>query len=159
MRSRIDLVDVQSTGVPDDSYHYNPPSQYNFVRALHDRLGGLEDVEKWRAPTIPSQFEIHLAPTDKREACNYRCAVCAGQNTTLEVADWDETMLGLLHNLQGVVPYNIFGGNYTEPMLNERFADFLEITKMYGGHFGVHTNGSQIPLLAYRGDIDRVLSL
>ena len=47
----------------------------------------------------------------------------------------------LLNKLEGNIPYHIYGGAYTEPLLNPYFMSFLNMTKRHGNHFGIHTNG------------------
>ena len=49
--------------------------------------------------------------------------------------------LELLNKLEGKIPYHIYGGNYTEPLINPYYMTFLHMTKRYGNHFGIHTNG------------------
>ena len=55
--------------------------------------------------------------------------------------------LELLNKLQGEIPYHIYGGNYTEPLLNPYFMTFLHMTKRYDNHFGIHTNGTSLTKL------------
>ena len=43
--------------------------------------------------------------------------------------------------------YYIYGGNYTEPLLNQYFLDFIKLTKKNKANFGIHTNGSQLKIL------------
>jgi len=52
--------------------------------------------------------------------------------------------------LEGKVPYCIYGGAYTEPLLNLRLLEFIKITKRHGGYFGIHTNGSLLKQLEGR---------
>ncbi|MCK4816864.1 hypothetical protein KA005_13930, partial [bacterium] len=41
----------------------------------------------------------------------------------------------------------IYGGAYSEPLLNPYFLDFLKLTKECGASFGIHTNGSVLTKL------------
>jgi len=50
--------------------------------------------------------------------------------------------LDLLRQLKGRIPYVIYGGSYTEPILNPYFMAFMAMTKKTGAHFGIHTNGT-----------------
>lgn len=92
-------------------------------------------------PVYPRQFEIHL-PSNHKEACNLNCPHCAGRLFIKELGYWEMEGLELLDNLQGKIPYHIYGGAYTEPLLNPYFMAFLHMTKKWGNHFGIHTNGS-----------------
>lgn len=120
---------------------YKPLPQYNFVRSLKDHLGGDLDTARNFDLHIPRQLEIHLPGTGE-VPCNFSCPVCAGQNCTLGVSKWEKHALRLLKKLGGIVPYNILGGAYTEPMINPYFYDYIHLTKDLKNHFGVHTNGS-----------------
>ena len=40
--------------------------------------------------------------------------------------------------------YYVYGGAYTEPLLNPYFMDFIRLTKKNNAYFGIHTNGSQL---------------
>ena len=91
--------------------------------------------------TYPRQFEIHL-PANHKSPCNLQCPHCAGKFFQKDLGTWEMDALELLHKLAGKIPYHIYGGAYTEPLLNPYFMTFLHTTKRYGGHFGIHTNGS-----------------
>jgi len=52
--------------------------------------------------------------------------------------------LGLVDELEGKVPFMIYGGNYSEPLMNPYILPFLSVTKKYGSYFGIHTNGSYL---------------
>jgi len=43
--------------------------------------------------------------------------------------------------------YYVYGGAYTEPLLNPYFMDFMRLTKKLNAHFGIHSNGSQLKKL------------
>ena len=91
----------------------------------------------------PRQLEIHL-PGDHRRACDLACSHCAGRYFIKGLGRWELDALELLNKLEGKVPYHIYGGAYTEPMLNPYFLTFLATTKKYGNHFGIHTSGTQL---------------
>jgi len=91
----------------------------------------------------PRQLEIHL-PGNGKQACNFNCPWCQGSKLIQPLGNWEEEGLRLLHNLKGVVPLHVYGGAYTEPMLNSYMLEYLKTTKMYGNAFGIHTNGSQL---------------
>ena len=93
----------------------------------------------------PRQMEIHL-PGDGKRACNLGCSHCAGKYFNKALGNWEETGLRLLDNVGGEVPYHIYGGAYTEPLLDPYLMKYLRKTKEYGNHFGIHTNGT---LLTY----------
>ena len=47
-----------------------------------------------------------------------------------------------MDKLKGKIPYHVYGGAYTEPMMNPYFMTFLSMTKKHNNHFGIHTNGT-----------------
>ena len=89
----------------------------------------------------PRQFEIHL-PGDNVIPCNLHCPHCAGKYFDKSLGNWEDTGLQMLDGLEGNIPYHIYGGAYTEPLLNDRFIDYIRMTKKHGNHFGIHTNGT-----------------
>ena len=89
----------------------------------------------------PRQFEIHL-PSNHQTPCNLHCPHCAGKYMQKDLGTWEMDALELLRRLEGNIPYHIYGGNYTEPLLNPHFMTFLHMTKRFGNHFGIHTNGT-----------------
>jgi len=108
---------------------------------LLDHLGG--DTEKlFNGEFVwPRQFEIHL-PGSHKKPCDLACAHCAGKLFDKSLGTWEMEALELLDKLEGAIPYHIYGGAYTEPLLNPYFMAFLAMTKKHGNHFGIHTNGS-----------------
>lgn len=94
----------------------------------------------------PRQFEIHL-PSNHQVPCNLHCPHCAGKFMQKDLGTWEMDALELLGKLEGKIPYHIFGGNYTEPLLNPHLMTFLHITKRHGNHFGIHTNGTMLSRL------------
>jgi MoaA/NifB/PqqE/SkfB family radical SAM enzyme len=89
----------------------------------------------------PRQVEIHL-PGDHERACNFECYNCQGRLLEQPLAHFEEDALEIVDQLRGRVPYFIYGGAYTEPLLNPYLLDFLKMTKRHGSYFGIHTNGS-----------------
>jgi len=60
---------------------------------------------------------------------------------------FEEVALQIVDDLRGKIPYLIYGGAYTEPLLNPYLLTFLKLTKKYGSYFGIHTNGSLLKQL------------
>ena len=96
--------------------------------------------------TYPRQLEIHL-PSDHKSPCNFNCFYCAGKRFSKVLGNFEMEALELLHKLNGAIPYVIYGGSYTEPILNPYFMSFLSMTKKTKCHFGIHTNGSLLKRL------------
>lgn len=99
----------------------------------------------------PRQFEIHL-PGGFDIACNCHCGHCNGKLFQRAIEHWEPTGLSLLNKLAGKIPYHIYGGVYTEPTLNPYFMQYLEMTKRYNNHFGIHTNGILLKTLEENSD-------
>jgi len=119
------------------------PKFYNYLNELVRHLDG--DISKIFDGTLvyPHQIEIHL-PGDGKRACNFNCWWCQGSKLKQPLGDWEKEGLRLLHNLKGAIPLHIYGGAYTEPMLNDYMLEYLRVTKKYDNMFGIHTNGSQL---------------
>jgi MoaA/NifB/PqqE/SkfB family radical SAM enzyme len=119
------------------------PSGYRYFKILEDHLKG--DLSKIfnKKLVYPRQMEIHL-PADHKKACNLGCTFCAGKLFAKDLGHWEMDALDLLNKLKGAIPFNIFGGAYTEPLLNPYLMTFLNTTKKWGSHFGIHTNGSML---------------
>lgn len=117
------------------------PKQYRYWLQLMEHLN--EDESKFFNGEFiwPRQFEIHL-PSDHRKACNLNCPHCAGKLFDKTLGTWEREGLELLDKLKGAIPYHIYGGAYTEPLLNPYYMAFLNMTKKYSNHFGIHTNGT-----------------
>jgi len=117
------------------------PENYQYFDILVSHLGG--DLEKIFTGELvyPRQLEIHL-PGDHRNACNFRCSYCQGRLLNQPLDPFEKKGLKLVRELEGKIPFHIYGGAYTEPLLNPYFIDFLKLTKKTGSHFGIHTNGS-----------------
>jgi MoaA/NifB/PqqE/SkfB family radical SAM enzyme len=124
---------------------YQRPSGYDYFGILKNHLQNLGKIFDGQL-VYPRQMEIHL-PADHKKACNFKCSFCAGKLFKKDITGWEMTALDLLQNLKGAIPFNIFGGAYTEPLLNPYYLTFLKMTKKFGSHFGMHTNGSLLKLL------------
>lgn len=116
------------------------PPEYRYWDQLMDYLHG--DVSTFFNNDLvyPRQFEIHL-PGNHLRPCDLSCSHCAGRNFDKSVGTWEMEGLEILNKLEGKIPFHIYGGAYTEPLLNPYFMSFLHTTKRYGNHFGIHTNG------------------
>lgn len=88
----------------------------------------------------PKQFEIHL-PANHMKHCILNCKYCAGQNFNKTLGTWELKGLTLLDKINGKIPQHIYGGAYTEPLLNPYMITYLAKTRQYGNSFGIHTNG------------------
>lgn len=119
---------------------------YNYWNQLTKYLN--EDVAKIfnEKMIYPRQLEIHL-PANHQIHCNFSCFYCAGKKFIKDLALFEIDALALLQNLNGNIPYIIYGGSYTEPILNPHLMTFLNVTKRTGAHFGIHTNGSLLKRL------------
>lgn len=120
------------------------PEGYQYWERLQHHLGG--DTRKIFDGQLvyPRQLEIHLPGDGKKMICNFNCWWCQGRELEQPIGHWEEEGLKLLHNLKGAVPLHVYGGVYTEPMLNDHMLEYLRTTKKYGNEFGIHTNGSQL---------------
>lgn len=119
----------------------NRPAGYQYFKILSDHLGN--DLTKvFNGELVyPRQIEIHL-PGDHERACNFGCYYCQGRLLEQPLAPFEDDALRIVDELKGRVPYFIYGGAYSEPLLNPYFLDFLKLTKKHGSYFGIHTNGS-----------------
>jgi len=94
----------------------------------------------------PRQFEIHL-PGNHLSKCQLHCSHCGGKYFDHALDRWEIKGLSLLDKLEGKIPYHIYGGAYTEPLMNPYFLAYIAMTKKYGNHFGIHTNGVALKAL------------
>lgn len=117
------------------------PPEYHYWNQLMAHLDNDQSKFFDGQLTYPRQFEIHL-PANHKSPCNLQCPHCAGKFFKKDLGTWEMDALELLRKLAGKIPFHIYGGAYTEPLLNPYFMTFLHTTKRYGGHFGIHTNGS-----------------
>lgn len=116
------------------------PPGYNYTQVLLDHLGGWDKVFNGEL-IYPRQLEIHL-PGNHKIPCNFYCYYCQGRLVDQSLGMDEEVVYRLVERLRGKVPFHIYGGAYTEPLLNPYLLDFLKLTKRYGSKFGIHTNGS-----------------
>lgn len=116
------------------------PSVYRYWDQLLEHIGTPDRIFNGKM-TWPRQLELHL-PSDHKKACNYDCFYCAGYRFIKDLGTFEMDALELLRKLDGRIPYVIYGGSYTEPILNPYFMAFMAMTKRTGAHFGIHTNGS-----------------
>lgn len=121
------------------------PSVYRYWDQLIDHINSPSTIFNGE-PTYPRQLELHL-PSDKKSPCNFDCYYCAGHNFIKDLGNFEMDALSLLRQLNGKIPYIIYGGSYTEPITNPYFLTFLHETKRTGCHFGIHTNGSLLKRL------------
>ncbi|TRZ52681.1 radical SAM protein [bacterium] len=119
------------------------PAEYQYWNHLMTHLHGDNQAFFNGKLYYPRQFEIHL-PGNHIRPCDLQCPHCAGKYVQKDLGTWEMDGLDLLNKLQGKIPYHIYGGNYTEPLLNTYFMTYLQMTKKYGNHFGIHTNGTML---------------
>lgn len=122
------------------------PDMYRYFEQLKEHLGGDLSTVFSGGMVYPRQLEIHL-PADHKSACNFDCFYCAGLKFRKDLGTFEAAGLKLLYELRGRIPYVIYGGSYTEPLLNPYFMAYLGATKSTGCHFGIHTNGSVLKRL------------
>jgi len=121
------------------------PSVYRYWDQLVEHIGTPSIIFDGEL-VYPRQLEIHL-PNDKKAPCNFNCYYCAGFSFQKDLGNFEMDALELLRKLDGKIPYVIYGGSYTEPIMNPYFMAFLHMTKRTGCHFGIHTNGSVLKRL------------
>jgi MoaA/NifB/PqqE/SkfB family radical SAM enzyme len=119
------------------------PPEYCYWGLLKDHLKNDTSVFFNGETIYPRQFEIHL-PSNHIKPCALHCPHCAGKYFQKDLGAWEMDGLELLNKLQGAIPYHIYGGAYTEPLLNPYFMTYLHTTKRYGNHFGIHTSGHSL---------------
>ncbi|MCK4307120.1 hypothetical protein KAW50_02710 [candidate division WOR-3 bacterium] len=125
--------------------HRDRPVGYQYFKILKDHLGSLDKIFNGKL-IYPRQIEIHL-PADHKKSCNFNCYYCQGRILKQPLVPWELDALDLIRELSGKIPYYIYGGAYSEPMLNPYMMTFLHVTKRYGANFGIHTNGSYLKIL------------
>ena len=112
---------------------------YNYYNNLLEHVG--KNYEFFSDTFVfPRQLEIHL-PGNHKTHCNLNCKWCQGSNFIRRLNHWENIGLNLVNNLKGKIPFHIYGGAYTEPLLNPYLLSYLATTKKYGNNFGIHTNG------------------
>ncbi len=122
------------------------PEGYQYFNILYNHLGN--DISRiFNGELIyPRQIEIHL-PADHKKACNFGCPYCQGRILKRPVVPFEDKALILMDKLKRKIAYYIFGGAYSEPMLNPYMMAFLATAKNSGARFGIHTNGSLLKIL------------
>jgi len=156
---QVKLVEVKSQNLTNS--RSDRPAGYQYFNVVTDHLNN--DLTKiFNGELVyPRQLEIHL-PGNRKRACNFNCYYCQGRILEQPLAPFEEDALAIVEKLKGRVPYFIYGGAYTEPLLNPYFPDFLKLTKKYGSRFGIHTNGSLLKRLekekSFLSEICRIAS-
>jgi MoaA/NifB/PqqE/SkfB family radical SAM enzyme len=117
------------------------PKQYKYFQLLKEHLKGDLDKIFGDKLVLPRQLEIHL-PGDHKKACNFNCSFCEGRILSQELCSYEEKALSLIKDINGQIPYIIFGGLYSEPLLNPYLLEMIKETKRTGANFGLHTNGA-----------------
>lgn len=118
---------------------------YRYYDQLIKHIGTADKIFNGEL-VYPRQLEIHL-PGNHIKPCNLHCPHCAGKYFDKSLDRWEMKALDILDQLKGAVPYHIYGGAYTEPLLNPYFMAFLAMTKKHGNHFGIHTSGVLLNML------------
>ena len=116
------------------------PAGYNYIQILKDHVGSWDRIFNGEL-IYPRQLEIHL-PGNHRIRCNFNCYYCQGSILQNPLGMNEEKVYEVVEQLKGAVPFHVYGGAYTEPLLNPWLLKFLKLTKEYGSRFGIHTNGS-----------------
>jgi MoaA/NifB/PqqE/SkfB family radical SAM enzyme len=117
------------------------PNEYRYFELLKEHLKG--DLNKifGSSIVIPRQLEIHL-PGDGKKSCNFNCGFCEGKILSKKLSPYENKAISLIKDINGRIPFIIFGGIYSEPLLNPFLFDLIRETKRTGAYFGLHTNGS-----------------
>jgi len=129
----------------------NNPSErlenYNYLQILKDFLGGgFHNVFTGKL-IYPRQLEIHL-PGDKLKACDFNCYYCQGGLLKQPLGMDEKKVLKLLDEIKGgKCEYYVYGGAYTEPLLNPYLIDFVRVSRKHKVNVGIHTNGSRLKAL------------
>ena len=123
----------------------NRLDNYNYMKILTDWVDKKDIFNKdfvW-----PRQMEIHL-PSNKEIACDFDCFYCQGSKLDMSLGMDEKKALKLVEEIgPDTFEYYVYGGAYTEPLLNPYFMDFIRLTKKNRAHFGIHSNGSQLKKL------------
>jgi wyosine [tRNA(Phe)-imidazoG37] synthetase (radical SAM superfamily) len=98
------------------------------------------------ALVLPRQLEIHLS-NEAGKRCNVNCVHCQGQNLVQAISPFYDKIASLIAQLKGAIPLFVLSGAYTEPALNARLIDLLELIKSTSASFGLHTNGTLLGAL------------
>lgn len=114
---------------------------YNYTKIFTDHLGNDKNNVFNGKLIYPRQMEIHL-PADRKTPCNFKCNYCQGGSVSHLLDNWEPKALKVLDIVGNKIPFHIFGGVYTEPLMNEYLPDFISLTTKHNINFGIHTNGS-----------------
>lgn len=106
-------MDSNAMGVKKDMR----PPEYRYWKQLMEHLKGDSEVFFNGELVYPRQFEIHL-PGNHLVPCDLHCPHCAGRYFQKDLGTWEMEGLELLDKLEGKIPYHIYGGAYTEPLMN-----------------------------------------
>ena len=118
---------------------------YNYMKNLTDWVSE-EDIFN-KEFVWPRQMEIHL-PSNKEIACDFHCFYCQGSKLDMSLGMDERKALKLMEEIgPDKFEYYVYGGAYTEPLLNPYFMDFIRLTKKNNAFFGIHSNGSQLKRL------------
>lgn len=131
------------------------PKAYDYLSHLKIHLGNLDKIFNER-PVWPRQIFFYL-PGDHVRPCNFHCSFCAGQLGVKDLPHWESEGLKLLNNLGDVIPYHMYSGFFTEPLLNSFLLTYMKTTKRNGCCYGLKTNGSL--LLRREGFIESVIEI
>jgi molybdenum cofactor biosynthesis enzyme MoaA len=117
---------------------------YNYLKNLTDWVDKKDIFNKDKKFVWPRQMEIHL-PSNKEIACDFACYYCQGSKLDMSLGFDEKKALKLMEEIgPDKFEYYVYGGAYTEPLLNPYFMDFIRLTKKNNAYFGIHTNGSQL---------------
>lgn len=123
------------------------PAGYNYIQILKDHVGSWDKIFNGEL-IYPRQLEIHL-PGNHKMGCQFGCYYCQGRLLQQPLDMNEENVYKIVEQLKGVVPFHVYGGAYTEPLLNPWLLEFLKLTKKYGSKFGIHTNGALLQQLEH----------
>ncbi len=151
------------TGVLEKKDAYFLPECYQYFDILTKHLGtevhNIAFNQTNTEPVYPRQLEIHLG-NDKLNPCNLSCSHCQGSEVNKTNIDNSSKSIELIKNLDGKIPYFIFGGVFSEPLLNKNIFNVLNTVKETGTNFGIHTNGTLLyPLQRRDGFISRLAEI
>lgn len=122
------------------------PRGYQFMNNLRRHLNGdLSGIFNGDM-VYPRQLEVNL-PANREIRCNCACWHCAGRKLDHSLGAHELPTLEILRALEGRVPLHVYAGLYTESTLNPFFMRCVEVTKISGSAYGIHTNGILFPRL------------
>ena len=105
------------------------PAGYQYINILDDWMQKNNTSMFSTKLVYPRQLEIHL-PSNKKIACDFHCYYCQGSSLDMSLGLDEKKALKLMKEIgPNAFEYYIYGGNYTEPLLNPYFMDFIRLTK------------------------------